>query len=190
MSLLSFMLFIQRRKWQPTPVLLPGKSHGWRSLIGYSPRCGVAKSQTWLSSFTSLHMILWTAAHQASPCPSLSPGVCSNLCSLSKWSYLWRGKWQTTSVFFAREPHGQHEKAIIWAQANANMLVSILLGLFACLSLSVISVVTGLALAALVRVADALSNDHQETLKETKLITYKFWKLHGTPGRHSEVMDR
>ena len=25
-----------RRKWQPTPVLLPGKSHGWRSLIDYS----------------------------------------------------------------------------------------------------------------------------------------------------------
>ena len=23
---------------QPTPVLLPGKSHGWRSLAGYSPR--------------------------------------------------------------------------------------------------------------------------------------------------------
>ena len=26
-----------RRKWQPTPVLLPGKSHGWRSPVGYSP---------------------------------------------------------------------------------------------------------------------------------------------------------
>ena len=26
-----------RRKWQPTPVPLPGKSHGWRSLAGYSP---------------------------------------------------------------------------------------------------------------------------------------------------------
>ena len=26
-----------RRKWQPTPVLLPGKSHGWRSLGGCSP---------------------------------------------------------------------------------------------------------------------------------------------------------
>ena len=25
-----------RRKWQPTPVLLPGKFHGWRSLAGYS----------------------------------------------------------------------------------------------------------------------------------------------------------
>ena len=24
-------------QWQPTPVLLPGKSHGWRSLIGCSP---------------------------------------------------------------------------------------------------------------------------------------------------------
>ena len=26
-----------RRKWQPTPVLRPGKSYGWRSLVGYSP---------------------------------------------------------------------------------------------------------------------------------------------------------
>ena len=26
-----------RRKWQPTPVLLPGKSHGERSMAGYSP---------------------------------------------------------------------------------------------------------------------------------------------------------
>ena len=24
-----------RRKWQPTLVFLPGKSHGWRSLVGY-----------------------------------------------------------------------------------------------------------------------------------------------------------
>ena len=27
-----------RRKWQPTPVFLPGESHGRRSLVGYSPR--------------------------------------------------------------------------------------------------------------------------------------------------------
>ena len=26
-----------RREWQPTPVLLPGKSLGWRNLVGYSP---------------------------------------------------------------------------------------------------------------------------------------------------------
>ena len=26
-----------RRQWHPTPVLLPGKSHGWKSLVGCSP---------------------------------------------------------------------------------------------------------------------------------------------------------
>ena len=26
-----------RRRWHPTPVLLPGKSHGRKSLVGYSP---------------------------------------------------------------------------------------------------------------------------------------------------------
>ena len=28
---------IRRRQWHPTPVLLPGKSHGWGNLVGYSP---------------------------------------------------------------------------------------------------------------------------------------------------------
>ena len=34
-----------RRKWQPTPVFLPEKSHGQRSLVGYTVH-GVAKSRT------------------------------------------------------------------------------------------------------------------------------------------------
>ena len=38
-----------RRKWQPTPLFLPGESHGRRSLVGYSPR--VAKGWTQLSNF-------------------------------------------------------------------------------------------------------------------------------------------
>ena len=39
MSLLLNMLsrLVQRRQWHPTLVLLPGKPHGWRSLVGYSP---------------------------------------------------------------------------------------------------------------------------------------------------------
>ena len=28
----------QRRKWQPTPALLSGESHGQRSLVSYSPQ--------------------------------------------------------------------------------------------------------------------------------------------------------
>ena len=47
MPLPSFIWFVsnlwcslacrRKRQWHPTPVLLPGKSHGQRSLIGYSP---------------------------------------------------------------------------------------------------------------------------------------------------------
>ena len=33
-------LYYWRRQWQPTPVLLPGESHGRRSLVGCSPRGG------------------------------------------------------------------------------------------------------------------------------------------------------
>ena len=40
-----------KRQWHPTPVLLPGKSHGWRSLVGYTVHA-VAKSRTRLSNFT------------------------------------------------------------------------------------------------------------------------------------------
>jgi len=29
-----------RRAWQPTPVFLPGESHGQESLVGYSPQGG------------------------------------------------------------------------------------------------------------------------------------------------------
>ena len=33
----GYMPSSSRRKWQPTPVLLPGKFHGWKNLTGYSP---------------------------------------------------------------------------------------------------------------------------------------------------------
>ena len=43
-----------RREWQPTPVFLPEKSHGQRTLVGYSPRsCKeldiVTEQSTWIS---------------------------------------------------------------------------------------------------------------------------------------------
>ena len=44
-----------RRKWQPTPVFLPGKSHGQRSLVGYSP-WGYKESGT--TEWLSIHMHL------------------------------------------------------------------------------------------------------------------------------------
>ena len=43
---------IQRRQWQPTPVLLPGKSHGRRSLVGCTPRgCWESDMTQWLPAF-------------------------------------------------------------------------------------------------------------------------------------------
>ena len=50
-----------RRKWQPTPVFLPGKSHGQRSLEGFSPwgrkRIGynlATKQQQWFTDLSSV----------------------------------------------------------------------------------------------------------------------------------------
>ena len=43
-----------RSNWQPTPVFLPGQSHGWRSLVGYSPWGG----QIQLSNFTFTLMLI------------------------------------------------------------------------------------------------------------------------------------
>ena len=44
-----------RRKWKPTPVLLPGKSHGQRSVVGYSPWGRKESDMTERFLFTSIH---------------------------------------------------------------------------------------------------------------------------------------
>ena len=44
-----------RRKWQPTPVFLPGKSHGSQSLLGYCPWGHKESDTTERLHFTSLH---------------------------------------------------------------------------------------------------------------------------------------
>ena len=60
-----------RRQWHPTPVLLPGKSHGWRSLVGCSPwgRWVGHDWETSLSLFTFMH---WRRKWQ--PTPVFLPG--------------------------------------------------------------------------------------------------------------------
>ena len=58
-----------RRQWQPTPVFLPGESHGQRSLVGYSP-WGRKESDTteWLhplthSYYTHVHTYMHVHVH-------------------------------------------------------------------------------------------------------------------------------
>ena len=64
-SLSLFTFLHWRRKWQPTPVFLPGESQGWGSLV--AAVYGVTQSWTrlkWLSSSSSS-----SAMYGASPVP-------------------------------------------------------------------------------------------------------------------------
>ena len=47
-----------RRAWQPTPVSMPGKSHGQRSLVGYSP-WGRKESDMTKATFHCTHTGNW-----------------------------------------------------------------------------------------------------------------------------------
>ena len=67
---------IRRRQWQPTPVLLPGKSHGWRSLVGCCLRGRIESDTT-----ERLHVQFSLFMH-------------------------WRRKWQPTPVFLPGESQG------------------------------------------------------------------------------------
>ena len=71
--------YLWRRQWHPTPVLLPGKSHGWRSLVGCSPW---GREESDMTEGLHFHFSLFTFMH-------------------------WRRKWQPTPVFLPGESQGQ-----------------------------------------------------------------------------------
>ena len=68
------ILFLWRRKWQPTPVFFPRKSHGQRTLVGYSPWGHKESDSNWAHYSFCVHAkewcptaTLWTVALQALP---------------------------------------------------------------------------------------------------------------------------
>ena len=91
-----------RRKWQPTPVFLPGKSPGQKSLVGYSP-WGCRKSDTTggLSIYTNQCVIIQLPP-PVGKCPTallylgqLTHGSINRHCIMSDWLYktfaVWSG---------------------------------------------------------------------------------------------------
>ena len=71
------------RKWLPTPVFLPGKSHGQRSLAGYSPYARKEVRHSWATEHTHTH-----PAHSITPLQ-----LCNQqLESMWQWACLW-GLW-------------------------------------------------------------------------------------------------
>ena len=81
------------RQWHPTSVLLPGKSHGWRSLVGCSP-WGRKESDT----TERLHFHFFTFMH-------------------------WRRKWQPTPVFLPEESQVQESLVgwRLWGHTESDM---------------------------------------------------------------------
>ena len=123
---LKILLEFVSSQWQTTPVLLPGKSHGWRSLVGCSP-WGLEESDT----TERLHF------HFSRSCTGEgngNPGQCSclenprdsgawwaavygvaqsrtllkRLSSSSSSSILyWKRQWHPTPVLLPEKSHGQ-----------------------------------------------------------------------------------
>ena len=109
-------------QWHPNPVLLPRKSHGWRSLVGCSPwgrsewdtterlhfhfslSCiGEGNGNPLQYSFLEDPMdggAWWAAVH----------GVAQSGTRLSDFTFTfmhWRRKWQPTSMFLPGESQGR-----------------------------------------------------------------------------------
>jgi len=87
LSLFTFMHW--RRKWQPTPVFLPGESQGWRSLMGCHH--GVAESWTRLnrlSSSSSILSLFWILFHIDSLFPLFCLVWWAFTCYFTCWIFL------------------------------------------------------------------------------------------------------
>ena len=79
------------RKWQPTPVLLPGKSHGWRSLVGYRPW---SRKESDMTEWLHFHFSLSTKKEQDLYTQNYTTSWKEIKC-LNKWediSCLWIGR--------------------------------------------------------------------------------------------------
>ena len=92
---------IWRRQWHPTPVLLPGKSHGWRSLVGCRP-WGREESDT--TERLHFHFIVMHWRRKWQPTPVFLPGESQGRQSLVG-RHLWgRTELDTTEATEQQQP--------------------------------------------------------------------------------------
>ena len=126
-----------RRQWNPTPVLLPGKSHGRRSLVCCSPwgrkESDMTERLTWMLYTTLLmttihsfncHWLISSVEKAMAPHSSTlpwkiprteEPGRLQSMgfrhdwvTSLTLFTFMhWRRKWQPTPVFLPGESQGR-----------------------------------------------------------------------------------
>ena len=93
-----------RRKRQPTPVFLPGKSHGQRSLVHYSP--WVAKESDTRASYCDDEGNTWFFSKTLLAFSLLHSVLQSQICLLLL-VFLRRGEGHPTSVLLPGKSHGR-----------------------------------------------------------------------------------
>ena len=98
-----------RRQWQPIPIFLPEKSHGQRSLVGYSPWGHKESDMTERLNRTELMYVCalpwWLSGKEfACQCRRLGFDPCAR-------KIPWRREWQRTPVFLPGKFHGQRSLA-------------------------------------------------------------------------------
>ena len=107
------------RQWHPTPVLLPGKSHGWRSLVGCSPWGRKELDTTERLHFHFSLSCIGEGNGNPLQCSCLEnpsdrgawwaaiSGVAQSRTRLSNFNFThWRRQWQPTPVFLPGESQG------------------------------------------------------------------------------------
>ena len=115
-----------RRKWQPIPVLLLGKFHGWRNLVGYTPwDCKESDTAEWLTHLL-IPCNIWDIlkiALGASQMVLVVKNPPANMGEVDSTSGLgpWTKKWQCTPVFLPEKSHGQRSPWTVANQAPLSM---------------------------------------------------------------------
>ena len=114
-------------KWQPTPVFLPGESHGQRKLAGCSP--WGCESRTRLSDFdyfdlTITYMEVCVCTHTHTHVVGLpwwlnQQRICLQCRRLrfDPWvrKNFWRREWLPTAIFLPRKSHGERSlEGTVW----------------------------------------------------------------------------
>ena len=87
-----------RREWQPTPVFLPGKSHGHRSLVGYSSRGHKESDTTEETACAHINSFSFSIGRPGLCACGLSPGAACRGCCVPGSSWWWCLSLRSTSA--------------------------------------------------------------------------------------------
>ena len=111
-SLSLFPFLHWRRKWQRTPVFLPGESQGWGSLVGYRLWGRTRVGNDWNDLAAVAASILWKGTLEECKCSILNP-VCTSCLFVSSWRLHSSDSSNVSQMIVQKEIRQGREKAKI-----------------------------------------------------------------------------